>query len=119
MSETAFSQALLNTWHFCNIALTLLPERKSDFTSVIMGQPLPNVRYLVQTILRWLGIEQSRYYQSGVTMKRAIFAIVLLMVCCFSIPIFAQQQDLQEVMNAINALGAQENDMLSKKDAEE
>ena len=35
----------------------------------------------------------------------------------FSIPIFAQQQDLQEVMNAINALGAQENDMLSKKDA--
>jgi uncharacterized protein (TIGR02246 family) len=117
VSETAFSQALLNTWHFCNIALTLLPERKSDFTSVTMGQPLPNVRYLVQTILRWLGIEQSRYYQSGVTMKRAIFVIVLLMVCCFSIPIFAQQQDLQEVMNAINALGAQENDMLSKKDA--
>ena len=50
-------------------------------------------------------------------MKRTIFVIVLLMVCCFSIPIFAQQQDLQEVMNAINALGAQENDMLSKKDA--
>jgi uncharacterized protein (TIGR02246 family) len=116
VSETAFSQALLNTWHFCNIALTLLPERKSDFT-VRMGQPLPNVRYLVQTILRWLGIEQRRSYQSGVTMKRATFAIVLLTVGCFSIPIFAQQQDLQEVMNAINALGAQENDMLSKKDA--
>jgi uncharacterized protein (TIGR02246 family) len=82
-----------------------------------MGQPLPNVRYLVQTILRWLGIEQSRCYRSRVIMKRAIFAIVLLTVGCFSIPIFAQQQDLQEVMNAINALGAQENDMLSKKDA--
>ena len=37
-------------------------------------------------------------------MKRAIFAVVLLTVGCFSLPVLAQQQDLQEVMNAINAL---------------
>jgi uncharacterized protein (TIGR02246 family) len=50
-------------------------------------------------------------------MKGAIFAIALLMVGCFSLPIRAQQQDLQEVMKAINALGARENELLSKKDA--
>ena len=50
-------------------------------------------------------------------MKRTMFAVVLLTVSCFSLPIFAQQQDLQEVMNATNALGTQENDLLIKKDA--
>ena len=50
-------------------------------------------------------------------MKSAIFAVVLLTVGCFSLPIFAQQQDLQEVMNAANALGARESELLSKKDA--
>ena len=50
-------------------------------------------------------------------MKRAIFAVALLTVGCFSLPIFAQQQDLQEVMNAANALSARENELLSKKDA--
>ena len=50
-------------------------------------------------------------------MKRAIFAVVLLTVGCFSLPIFAQQQDLQEVMNAANALSARESELLSKKDA--
>jgi uncharacterized protein (TIGR02246 family) len=50
-------------------------------------------------------------------MKKAIFAVVLLTVGGFSLPLFAQQQDLQEVMNATNALGAQENDLLRKKDA--
>ena len=50
-------------------------------------------------------------------MKGAIFAVVLLTVGCFSLPIFAQQQDLQEVMNAANALSARESDLLSKKDA--
>jgi uncharacterized protein (TIGR02246 family) len=50
-------------------------------------------------------------------MKGAIFAIALLMVGCFSLPIRAQQQNLQEVMKAINALGARENELLSKKDA--
>src|SRR5580700_2396950 len=50
-------------------------------------------------------------------MKGAIFAVVLLTLGCFSLPIFAQQQDLQEVMNAANALGARENELLSKKDA--
>jgi uncharacterized protein (TIGR02246 family) len=50
-------------------------------------------------------------------MKNAVFAVALLTVSCFSLPSFAQQQDLQEVMNAANALGARENELLSKKDA--
>ena len=50
-------------------------------------------------------------------MKGTIFAVVLLTIGCFALPIFAQQQDLQEVMNAINALGAPENELLGKKDA--
>ena len=49
-------------------------------------------------------------------MKGAIFAVVLLTLGCFSLPIFAQQQDLQEVMNAANALSARESELLSKKD---
>jgi uncharacterized protein (TIGR02246 family) len=50
-------------------------------------------------------------------MRRTIFAGVLLTVCCFALPILAQQQDLQDVMNATNALGARESELLSKKDA--
>ena len=50
-------------------------------------------------------------------MKSAIFVVGLLAVGCFSLPIFAQQQDLQEIMDAANALGARENELLSKKDA--
>ena len=50
-------------------------------------------------------------------MKRAMFAVALLTVVCFSLPIFAQQQDLQEVMNPANALSARESELLSKKDA--
>jgi ketosteroid isomerase-like protein len=50
-------------------------------------------------------------------MKSAMFAVALLTVGCFSLPIFAQQQDLQEVMNAANALGARESELLGKKDA--
>ena len=50
-------------------------------------------------------------------MKRAMFAVALLTVGCFSLPIFAQQQDLQEVMNAANALSAREGELLGKKDA--
>lgn len=50
-------------------------------------------------------------------MKSAIFAVVLLTVGCFSLPIFAEEQDLQEVMNAANALSARESDLLGKKDA--
>ena len=49
-------------------------------------------------------------------MKGAIFAAALLTVGCFSLPIFGQQQDLQEVMNAANALSARESELLSKKD---
>ena len=50
-------------------------------------------------------------------MKNAIFAVALLTVGCFSLSSFAQQQDLQEVMNAANALGARESELLGKKDA--
>ena len=50
-------------------------------------------------------------------MKGAIFAVVLLTVGCFSLPIFAQQQDLQEVLNAANAVSARESELLTKKDA--
>ena len=50
-------------------------------------------------------------------MKVTIFAVVLLTIGCFALPICAQQQDFQEVMNAINSLGARENELLSKKDA--
>jgi uncharacterized protein (TIGR02246 family) len=50
-------------------------------------------------------------------MKGAMFAVALLTVGCFSLPIFAQQQDLQEVMNAVAALGARESELMSKKDA--
>jgi hypothetical protein len=37
-------------------------------------------------------------------MKSTIFAVVVVTLGCFSLPIFAQQQDLQDVMNAANAL---------------
>ena len=50
-------------------------------------------------------------------MKSAIFAAVLLTLGCFSLTVLAQQQDLQDVMNAANALSARENELLSKKDA--
>ena len=49
-------------------------------------------------------------------MKSSIFTVVLLTVG-FSLPICAQQQDLQEVMNAVTALSARENELLTKKDA--
>jgi hypothetical protein len=49
-------------------------------------------------------------------MKNAIFAVALLTIGC-SLPVLAQQQDLQEVMDAANALGARESELLSKKDA--
>ena len=57
------------------------------------------------------------FYQSRGLHEKPIFAVVLLTVGCFSLPIFAQQQDLQEVMNAANALSARESELLSKKDA--
>ncbi len=50
-------------------------------------------------------------------MKVTIFAVVLLTVGCISPPTVAQQQDLQEVMDATKALSARENELLSKKDA--
>jgi hypothetical protein len=50
-------------------------------------------------------------------MKSAMLVVVFPTVGCFSLPIFAQQQDLQEVMNATNALGTQQNELLRKKDA--
>jgi hypothetical protein len=53
----------------------------------------------------------------GGYMKRTILAVVLLTVACFSLPTSAQQQDLQEVMDATKALGARESELLNKKDA--
>ena len=50
-------------------------------------------------------------------MKSAIFAVLLLTLGFFSLPVLAQQQDLQEVMDAANALSARESELLSKKDA--
>jgi len=41
----------------------------------------------------------------------------LLTVLCFSSSIFAQQPNLQEVMDAVNALNARQGELLSKKDA--
>jgi ketosteroid isomerase-like protein len=46
-----------------------------------------------------------------------MFAVALLTFGCFVFPALAQQQDLQEIMNATNALGARESELLSKKDA--
>jgi uncharacterized protein (TIGR02246 family) len=69
------------------------------------------------------GTEQQRrrypsvFINEGGYMKAAIFAIVFLTIGCFPLPICAQQQDLQEVMNATNAVGARQNELLSKKDA--
>jgi hypothetical protein len=50
-------------------------------------------------------------------MKGTIFALVALMVGCFSFPIAAQQQDAQDLMNAANTLDTQESEMFAKKDA--
>jgi ketosteroid isomerase-like protein len=50
-------------------------------------------------------------------MKRVIFIALILVVSNISLPTFAQQQDLQEVMNAANALGTRESELLSKKGA--
>ena len=50
-------------------------------------------------------------------MKSTIFAVIVLVVGCFSFPVFAQQADAQEIMNAAKALGAQESEMFAKKDA--
>jgi uncharacterized protein (TIGR02246 family) len=81
--------------------------------------PLSSAKYLVQT--QWLGAsttERANFLSiQGGHMKSAIFAAVLLTVGCFSLPIFAQQEDLQEVMNAANALSTRESELLSKKDA--
>src|SRR5215467_6242874 len=50
-------------------------------------------------------------------MKRTIVPVFFLTVAFLSFPVFAQQQDLQEIMNAANALSARENELLGKKDA--
>src|SRR5215813_14129186 len=77
---------------------------------------LPNAKYLLQTDRAGPPVPTG-FYQGRATMKAAIFAVVLLTIGCFALPICAQQQDLQEVMNATSALGARENELLSKKDA--
>jgi uncharacterized protein (TIGR02246 family) len=79
--------------------------------------PVPNARCLVQT--GWLDSAPVPIglLSGGDIMKIKIFAVVLLTIGCFTLPIRAQQQDLQEVMNATNALGTRENELLGKKDA--
>jgi hypothetical protein len=47
-------------------------------------------------------------------MRGAILAVVVLVVGCFAVPVFAQQ-DAQELMNAAKALGAQESEMFVKR----
>jgi uncharacterized protein (TIGR02246 family) len=56
-------------------------------------------------------------FLSGSSMKKAIFAVALLAVGCCASAILAQQQDLQEVMDATKALSARESELLNKKDA--
>src|SRR5262249_14461900 len=83
------------------------------------GQVLPNEENPVQTSLANWGSNttEAPIHQSGGNMKRTIVAFVFLTVGCLSLSVFAQQQDLQEVMNAANALNARENELLGKKDA--
>jgi hypothetical protein len=82
--------------------------------SVGESTAITDYRPLMQTC--YLGAV-SFCFLLGSSMRRAIFAIVLLAVGCFSLPIFAQQQDLSEVMDAANALSARESELLTKKDA--
>ena len=50
-------------------------------------------------------------------MKSTIFAFVVMVIGCISFPTFAQQQDAQELTNAVKALTAQEIEMIRNKDA--
>jgi ketosteroid isomerase-like protein len=101
------------------------PHRTSAFmaTSAEFGQDKFRV---YQTRSNWGKITSRRSSATesvnflsveGGIMKSAIFAAALLMVGCFSLPVLAQQPELQELMNATNALGTRESDLLSKKDA--
>ena len=80
---------------------------------------LPNFKNLMQ--INRLGIEHSRERQLSINrggyMKDAMLAVGLPTLACFSSPVLAQQQELQEVMDAANALSARENELLSKKEA--
>jgi ketosteroid isomerase-like protein len=84
--------------------------------------PLPSANYLLhinsvgKTRTRQ-GKQRTPLLSLGGYMKGAIFAVSALAVGCCTLPTFAQQQDLQEVMNAANALGARESELLGKKDA--
>jgi uncharacterized protein (TIGR02246 family) len=51
------------------------------------------------------------------TMKCTIFAVFVLVVGCCSLPVSAQQQDAQELRNAITAISAQEIELTRNKDA--
>jgi uncharacterized protein (TIGR02246 family) len=50
-------------------------------------------------------------------MKSAMFAVAAITLGCCTLATFAQQQNLQEVMDATKALSTRENELLSKKDA--
>ena len=70
----------------------------------------------------WLGPRAqptvpSHFFQSRRFHEGRNVAAALVTFGCFVFPVFAQQQDLQEIMNATIALGARESELLSKKDA--
>jgi len=48
-------------------------------------------------------------------MRRVIFAVLALAIGCYAFPLSAQQD--QELANAINAVGAQESELIKAKDA--
>jgi uncharacterized protein (TIGR02246 family) len=50
-------------------------------------------------------------------MKCTIFAIFVLVIGCCSLPVSAQQQDTQELTNAVTAISAREIELTKNKDA--
>ena len=88
-------------------------QRKFQFQS--------NPKHLVQNLTdRGFSTTENKNFLSiegGLHEITQIFAVALLTVGCFSLSSFAQQQDLQEVMNAANALGARESELLGALDA--
>jgi ketosteroid isomerase-like protein len=94
----------------------LLLERKSILPASV-GAAVTKREIFGASCLTVAGSSKVVTTDRGVTMKVTIFAVALLTISCFALPICAQQQDLQEVMNATNTLGARENELLSKKDA--
>jgi hypothetical protein len=75
-------------------------DSREDFSLNLFGEflQLPNFKNLMQT--RWDRAQPERQLSSieGGYMKSAIFAVVLLTLGLLSLPVLAQQQDLQDVI---------------------